>query len=93
MIFRNKSDQVIRSVKQGLRYLAAGAVGVTLCAGLTGEGRVHAADLPTAVPYEVTTESGFEVSIVPFYLWLPDWQLPRETWLQRLASRSTRYLP
>jgi hypothetical protein len=44
---------------------------MALSAGLTAPGQVHAADLPSPMQYETTTESGFEVSIVPFYLWLP----------------------
>lgn len=51
--------------------MAAGAIGIALSAGLVSPGHVYAADLPSPMKYEVTTESGFEVSIVPFYLWLP----------------------
>lgn len=51
--------------------MTAGAIGVVLSASLASPGQVYAADLQSPIQYEVTTESGFEVSIVPLYLWLP----------------------
>ncbi|MGI9514057.1 MAG: hypothetical protein ACR2OL_14230 [Anderseniella sp.] len=51
--------------------MTAGTLGVMLSASLASPGQVYAADLPSPLQYEVTTESGFEVSIVPLYLWLP----------------------
>jgi hypothetical protein len=54
-----------------MRYVTAGAIGMALSASLASPGQVYAADLQSPMQYEVTTESGFEVSIVPLYLWLP----------------------
>ena len=42
-----------------------------LSAGSIVSNQALAADFPTPMEYQVTTESGFEVNIVPLYLWLP----------------------
>ncbi|MEE4235108.1 MAG: hypothetical protein V2I51_00160 [Anderseniella sp.] len=42
-----------------------------LSAGSPVSHQALAADFPTPMEYQVTTESGFEFNIVPLYLWLP----------------------
>jgi len=54
-----------------MRYITAGAIGIALSAGLAFPGHVNAADLPSPIQYDLATESGFEVNIVPLYLWVP----------------------
>jgi hypothetical protein len=51
--------------------VAACPVVWALSAGSTVSNQALAADFPTPMQYQVTTESGFEVNIVPLYLWLP----------------------
>ena len=50
---------------------AASPVVWALSTGIVASGPALAADFPTPLEYQVTTESGFEVNIVPLYLWLP----------------------
>ncbi len=42
-----------------------------LSAGSPVSHQALAADFPTPMEYQVTTEFGFEFNIVPLYLWLP----------------------
>ena len=51
--------------------VAASPIVWALSTGLAASSQALAADLPTPIEYQVTTESGFEVNIVPLYLWLP----------------------
>jgi len=50
---------------------AASVIGWALSTGMAASSQALAADFPTPMEYKVTTESGFEVNIVPLYLWLP----------------------
>ena len=71
MILQPKFELSYPAFARGLRYVSAGAVGMALSAGLDFSGHVYAADLPSPMQSEMASESGFEVSIEPLYLWLP----------------------
>jgi len=53
------------------RLLACACLVAVAFIGGMLQNRAVAADLPGAMEYQVTTESGVELNIVPLYLWLP----------------------
>lgn len=62
-----KSGGLKRIVRVGIQA-GLSALAFTLALPLQ---RADAADLPSPMEYQVTTDAGFEFNIVPFYLWLP----------------------